>query len=1260
MSRFRVFVMVCLFVSLCVLPTTSAAGLLEDGERALATDDLVAAEAAFKEYSEDDSNPPDLRAEAFRGVATARHYMWMDASGIEPLCRSLILDPQSIMTASTTEYIRDAAREHGCDNALATYIEDITAAAAGDPWTEFLTRKLHTIIAGCEDDRAAVVADWRQYRAITNFLVLGPFPNVGGSGLSVAYAPEHEIDLDATYHDRIGRPVRWQVVNAAPRGLLDFDMLFDDEPDAIGYALTYVHLDQAMNGAVHLSGKGTSVLWVNGELKHVDDEPRVPGGRYFDVPVTFREGWNRILLKSGAERDQLGWHISVRDPDGLPMDVEQSTDPRVYESTLPAEVELGDPGSIQLPHGINVFSEEHFMRRWYESADELRFADFVRLAVYLKENGLADEADAVLEIGETRFPNSGILDLCRADMLDFRERPGEAMALRREVAQRSPILLEATASMMFEMSSQGDEDEVMRMLDGMQLQSSTGHYERMLWASLLIRRGRVVEGVAELQKLFREAPGDKAIRSTYLGILEMAGRIREYEEGMATAVAARPDDMVLLRQYAALAYERGDYDLAVDTLKRALKFWYRRDKIYMEMSTVLEAAGRTEEAVAALRNALECSPVSVSAHHGLASALLKLDRKDEALEHLQVAAERDPYSLTLRTTIRQAKGLPPLSDYFTKEDVSELAAADISWIEGEAEAIRLVDASDIIVYSDGAHSIRHHTATKVLDASGVEEFSRIDTPVFWDASQGQIEIARTIKADGREIDAERGYGEIAFSDVEPGDIVEYRYTVRFAPEIGLKGHFWDQHYFQFGIPCVLSRLSILSDESIEYEWVSHNRDIERAVTEQDDGWILSVWEARDVPRDAVEIDMPAAEERIAWVDVSTINSWDDVVEWYDSQSRGRVRAGEGVKALASELAEGAKDDSTRIHRVAHHVMTEIRYEGGQFSGSANVPRAAEEVLRTGFGDCKDQSCLMISLLREMGVAAQFALVNSRDVITVPYLPSPRFTHAIVRAVTSDGRVFWVDPTAEGLAFPNVPVSLEGAKALLVDPEHPEFVTLDVEPAATNGYESAVRGVLEPSGRMHVTASVAYRGEDASGFRMLMHAMPAYRDQVGEMIVTEPHPGAVIESAELDASGDPDTPVAFSCEFSLAAGASRAGDLLILNVPWTIGGAPLDMVSSDDREEPLVLDSWKGRYVETVEIVLPDGCAPIEGLASVETACEHGAFSLTRALNGNVLTLVNTLQIDTIRIEPGDYGEFRKMIETAWRAEQEPIVLRMSS
>lgn len=1260
MSRLCWIIVSCALAALCFLPDGAGAGLLEDGEEALARDDLVAAEEAFSEYAADESNPPDLRAAAYRGVATARHYRWMDASGIEPMCRSLILDPHNIVTAATTEYIRDVMRDHGCDTALASFIQEIDAAAAGDPWTRHLTRKLHSTLAGCEGDRAAVIASWAQYRAITNFLVLGPFPNVGGSGLGVVYAPEFEIDLDATYHDRIGRPVRWQVVDTAPRGLLDLDMLFDDEPDAVGYALTYVRIDEAMEGSVYLSGRGTSVLWVNDELRHIDDEPRAPGARYFHVSVPFREGWNRILLKTGAEREQLGWHVSVRTPDGLPLEVEQSTDPLVYESSLPAEVALDSPEASTLPRGINVFNEQHFMRRWYDSAEELRFSDFVRLVVYLKENGLADEADSVLEIGAERFPGSGILDLCRADMLDFRERSGEATALRREVARRAPILLEATASAIFEMVSQGDLDEAIRALEDMQLQSSPGSLQRTLWASLLIRRGSVVEGMAELKALFNEMPGDEATRTSYLALLDMSGRVREYEEAMEAAVEARPDDMSLLRQYAALAYQRGDYELALETLDRVLEFWYRRDKTYLEISTVLEAAGRPEEAVEALRSALTYSPVSTDALLGLGTSLIKLDQKDEALEYLEAATERDPYSLTLRTTIRDAKGLPPLSDYFAKEDVSELAERDLSWIEGDVEAVRLLDAADIIVYPDGAHSIRHHLATKIMDASGVEEFSRMDTPVFWSDSRGQIEIARTVKADGREIEAERGYGELAFSDVEPGDVVEYRYTVRYAPEVGLKGHFWDQHYFQFHIPCVVSRLAILSPAGAEYEWVSHNGNIRRTTSERDNEWELSVWEARDVQRDAVELSMPAAEERIAWVDVSTVKSWDDVVEWYDSQSRGRVRAGEGVKSLAEELAAGAEDDSTLIHRVAHHVTTEIRYESGQFSGSANVPRAAEEVLRTGFGDCKDQSCLMISLLREMGIAAQFALVNSRNVITVPYLPSPRFTHAIVRAVASDGRVFWVDPTAVGLAFPNVPVSLEGAQALLVDPEHPEFVTLGVEPASSNGHDSTIRGILDSTGRMEVSGTVDYRGEDASGFRMLMLVMPAYREQLEEAMITDPHPGATISTTRLNASGDPDTPVEFEFEATLPAAASRAGDLLILNVPWTIGGAPFDMVSTEEREQPLVLDSWKGKYAETVEIELPEGCAPIEELSSVDVSCPHGAFTLTRELDGNTLRLVNTLQIDSVRIEPEDYHEFRAMIETAWRAEQEPIVLRVNS
>ena len=65
------------------------------------------------------------------------------------------------------------------------------------------------------------------------------------------------------------------------------------------------------------------------------------------------------------------------------------------------------------------------------------------------------------------------------------------------------------------------------------------------------------------------------------------------------------------------------------------------------------------------------------------------------------------------------------------------------------------------------------------------------------------------------------------------------------------------------------------------------------------------------------------------------------------------------------------------------------------------PASPDTVLSRRFGDCKDKALLLTTILRELGIEAQPALVNSRrGRVLTSALPTPyMFDHAIVRART---------------------------------------------------------------------------------------------------------------------------------------------------------------------------------------------------------------------------------------------------------------------
>lgn len=98
---------------------------------------------------------------------------------------------------------------------------------------------------------------------------------------------------------------------------------------------------------------------------------------------------------------------------------------------------------------------------------------------------------------------------------------------------------------------------------------------------------------------------------------------------------------VIYCRVGALA-QAGRTDQALDVLRDALRGSREPEVVRNYMGMILARAGRTEEAVAQYRAAIKLSPSYAVAHNNLGTALARLGRAREAERHLRLAIRLDP------------------------------------------------------------------------------------------------------------------------------------------------------------------------------------------------------------------------------------------------------------------------------------------------------------------------------------------------------------------------------------------------------------------------------------------------------------------------------------------------------------------------------------------------------------------------------------------------------------------------------------------
>ena len=168
-------------------------------------------------------------------------------------------------------------------------------------------------------------------------------------------------------------------------------------------------------------------------------------------------------------------------------------------------------------------------------------------------------------------------------------------------------------------------------------------------------------------------------------------------------------------------------------------------------------------------------------------------------------------------------------------------------------------------------------------------------------------------------------------------------------------------------------------------------------------------------------------DRVPRLFASTFPGWDSLSRAYSAVLEPKMAVTPVIQAKADEIAAGADGKAAEAQRIADWVGLHLRWVAIYVDNGGYVPHAAEEVLRQGFGDCKDQVVLTAALLRARGIAADPVLINLGNTYR---LPGPAvlgaFNHVITYLPQFDT---YVDTTAGGSPWGILPAQEYGKPAL---------------------------------------------------------------------------------------------------------------------------------------------------------------------------------------------------------------------------------------
>ncbi|MEA2081141.1 MAG: DUF3857 domain-containing protein [Elusimicrobiota bacterium] len=400
------------------------------------------------------------------------------------------------------------------------------------------------------------------------------------------------------------------------------------------------------------------------------------------------------------------------------------------------------------------------------------------------------------------------------------------------------------------------------------------------------------------------------------------------------------------------------------------------------------------------------------------------------------------------------------------------------------------------------------------------------------------------------------------------------------------------------------------------------------------------WKVPPVPEIIPEDSMPSWNEITDGFRFSTFGSWKQIYLWWKGMFSDRTVVTPAIRKQTAKLMDMSSERKTAAN-IYHWVASEIRYVAVEYGEAGFRPHKAEEIFLNKYGDCKDQAVLLTTMLREAGLNAHLVLIGTRG--TFPLIedfPELVFNHAIA-CVEIDGKIIFMDPTAETCSFGDLPGGDQGRKTLVFFDGRYEIMETPVFGSASNSVSKKMTIKVADDEKISASRDVETKGVFDQGQRYwLKYTKPVKIKEQLEKKVNAITPDAVLKKYELPDVDNMNEHCRLKMIFRGRDYLKKAGNIR-LAPQW--GGVGTSIVSKEKRKYPIKASLPSEKITET-KLVLPPSWKVL--FIPEEINEENKWFSLSRKFvftEGNELIYTEKTVTNNEDVKPEDYKKYRGIV-----------------
>lgn len=1090
---------------------------------------------------------------------------------------------------------------------------------------------------------------YRNMNALTEWMLIGPFDNVSASGFDKQYSPELEFSASKIYSGKNGIPIQWFKIAAVQQNSwIDFRRYFD-QFQAIYYANNFVFSSTRQKVQIRVGTSGSVKTFLNDEIIiECFDETNNDLETYV-VETELQEGWNRLLIKCGfSEIQRCNFLARITDGSGNPVSG--------LKVSIEAKSYLSKPGAPKTV--VQNFAQVFFRAKIKENPDHLE--NYLLLADCYLRNDNAIEAELVLKDALKNAPDCVLLlthileAYLRGEKYDEYETTVQKVL---KLDKNVPYVIKKKINDYIENKELDKAEELIPYLEKL-LPESEDVYQ--IYFKLYAAKDQSEKIIALCQKAYQKYPSNWTF--VYTEALISIGSTRKYDHAIKILekYLQQKNDEEALITLAEIYLQASDILKWEKTYRKIFEDDPSATGYYYRMADTYSVLQNYANAEMMIQNGLALAP-NVSLYWAKLGEIYRAQKRfDLSRESYYTALKFRPTNYDARLALRDLEGKKQIFAHFQTVNIDSLIKICPNQDAfPDDDGIILLDDSKRVVYETGASESSEELLIKLFNNRGIDIFKEYWIDYNSYTEELTVEKAVVIKPDGSEINADIDNNQLVFKSLTPNDVIYMKWKIKNYYFGRLSNHFWDTVYLNSFYPMKLIRYSLLTPKDFKFQYRTQNITIAPVKKVVDEGTVYQ-WTLSDEPSIKYEYDMPGLTDVGKILNISSIHSWEDVVDWYIDLSTTKTRSAYEIKEQVFTILKDATNlsEGEKIKRIYDFITENVRYSNVFFRQSRLIPQKARDVLVNRIGDCKDKTTLFIAMLKEIGVNAHYVLINTIDQgQNINSLPSLAFNHCIAAIETKTG-IRYADLTAYNHPIGTVPnLDLDGFALMIKSGVKQPFFLPKSEFLPRNISRQIVVKVKDDHSIYSRVKSIRFGSMTAS-------TRDYYRDKGEEEqrkelteTLTEDLPRVKLLSFDIENLDKLEPELQYEYSYEVPDYISEVGQFKLLKIPWSDKKKANKALSYDARKYPLCYWSDSDTLIEEIEIQLPLNFAPIDLAKQVSYSCAIANYTVTYNFVSGAIKGKRTEIIKKTMVQPNEYLEFKEFWNNVLKEDNRQILLK---